>query len=252
MPCNSRRGLPEPLFAAALSASVGDAVLGGSGGGSGFDAGPEPPPSGTPAGVAGEGLGSVNCAGLVADCGGILSTKTTSGVKSGTTVVGRASVGNGVLSNVTGDVRSGLVDGDAGVGSCGVANCGGLSTDLTDGGRDGGWDCPVGGGCLGRGSDTSGRAGGGVISTSCSGCGVGCEGVRSRSPGDGGKHSGVGIEGESQSWLAAMGTKSLAPGWMHVPVVVGMTVSKVSKAPTKLLPVTACSLTGRVANDILG
>ena len=91
----------------------------------------------------------------------------------GTPDVGRASVGNSCPDSVTGDGRDGLVDGDAGIGSCGVANCGGVSIDLADGGRNGGWACPVSGGCLGRGSDTSGRADGGVASTSCGGCDVG-------------------------------------------------------------------------------
>ena len=98
---------------------------------------------------------------------------TTPGVTSGTPVVGRASVGSGCPGSVPGDGRASLVDGDAGVGSCGAANCGGVSTDLADGGRDGGWACPVGGGCLGRASDTSGRADGGVASTSCGGYGGG-------------------------------------------------------------------------------
>ena len=123
------------------------------------------------------------------------SARTTSSIKSGAPLVGWAFIGNGCLASVTGDGRGGLVDGDAGVGSCGVADCGGVSTELAGGGGDGGGDCRVGGGCLGRGSDTSGRAVGGVVNIFCGGCRVGWGDVERLFSWSWRRPSGVGVQG---------------------------------------------------------
>lgn len=90
-------------------------------------------------------------------CDDALNARTASGVKSGIPVEGRAAVVYGCRGKVTGGVRRGLADGDADGRGCGVADDGGASTDLADGGRGRGWDCPVGEGCLGHDSSTSGR-----------------------------------------------------------------------------------------------
>lgn len=90
---------------------------------------------------------------------------------------GRATVGNGCRGYATGDIRGGLADGDVIGRGCGITDGGGASTDLADGARGSGWDYFVGEGCLGRDSDASSRALGGVVGASCSGCSGGCGGV---------------------------------------------------------------------------
>ena len=52
-----------------------------------------------------------------------------------------------------------------------------------------------------------------------------------------------GSGGESQSWVAVIGMGSLAPGYVKVPVVVGVAV--ILKTPIQLLLATACPLTGK-------
>ena len=57
-----------------------------------------------------------------------------------------------------------------------------VRVDLADGGCCNCWDCPVGGSCLGRGSDATGRVVGDVVGVSCSGCDCDCVGVGSLFP----------------------------------------------------------------------
>ena len=87
-----------PLFA-----GIADFFHGGGGDGSGVDADPELLPSSAPAGVAGDGHGSGNYAGLFADCDDAWSARTASGVKSGISVEGWSAVGNGCRGHVAGE-----------------------------------------------------------------------------------------------------------------------------------------------------
>ena len=157
-----------------LSAGVDDAARVSDGSGSGVDEDPELLSSSAPAGVASDGLGSGNCADLFADFGDTSSARTASGVKSGIDAERRAAIDNDCSSNVTGDVRVGLVDGDVVSRGYGVGDGDGASTDLANGGG-GGWDCPIGDGCLGHDSDASSRFVGDVVGASCSDCN-GCRG----------------------------------------------------------------------------
>lgn len=69
-------------------------------------------PSSPPAGITDDGLGSSNCAGLVADGGDASGARAAPGVKSGFSVEVWAAVGKGCRGNVIGDDRDGLTDGD--------------------------------------------------------------------------------------------------------------------------------------------
>ena len=142
-------------------------------------AGPERIPSGTIAGVSGDGL---------------RSARTDSDVdKTCIMVEGRAAGGDGGCDSIGGVDRGGMMNRDAVGGGDGVADEGGTSTGLADGGRNGGWDCPNVRGCPGRGADTSGRIVGALGGTASRGCGCGGRGsVGDPSPGVVGGPSGAG------------------------------------------------------------
>lgn len=127
-------------------------------------------------GIAGDGLASGNCAGLFVCCNGHLSARTASGVKSGIAVEGRAFIRNECRGKASGDVRRGLTDGALVGRVCSVADGGGASTDLADGGSGGGWDCPVGG-LFGWGSGASSCTVGGIAVVFCSDCSDSYRGV---------------------------------------------------------------------------
>ena len=159
---------------------------GGGGCDSGVDAGPEPLPACSALGVVGDVLGIGDCAGLFADCSDVSSAITASGVKSVIPVTGRASVISGCGGSVTGDGGGGLVDGAVVGDGCGVTYGGAVRVDLAGGGCCDGWHCPVGGSCLGHGSDATGRVVGDDVGVSCGGCDCDCVGVRGLLPRVGG------------------------------------------------------------------
>lgn len=92
-----------------------------------------------------------------------MSARTASGVKSAPPVDGRKVVDNSYHGIITGDIRGDLTGSGVVGRRCDVTDGGGASFDLADGDSGGGWDCPIGEGCLGRDSETPGRDVGGVV-----------------------------------------------------------------------------------------
>ena len=155
--------------------------------------------------------------------------------------------------NVTDDVRGGLAESEVVGRGCGVANSGRASTDLANEGHGGGWDCSVGERCLGRDSDTSGRADGGMVGAFCRGCSSGgCGGVEGLPPSVSCRPGGLGIRG-SISVVAGCDEREESASWIGAATIIGGGGGVFSiKDSNPVYALDCVSVDERAPNDVLG